>query len=149
MTKQDIVTLIGVIAKVKEIAERDYNGMIYDNILAIFNKLATKEKRVLLKGLINICFVVEDKILVSTDDLLEVKDAITETKGKIEVISTVEENNKLELAKQLVRLKTIIVQAFILLLLVILIGLLVLAPANSGVTVIIASLSELFSALFK
>lgn len=61
--------LISVIAKVKRIAEMDYDNKVYDHILSIFNKLTTSEKRVLLRGLINICFIVEDKVVLNSSDL--------------------------------------------------------------------------------
>lgn len=147
MTKKEVTSLIGVIAKVKDIAERDYSGMIYDNILAIFNKLGTKEKRVLLKGLINICFVVEDKVLVSTSDLLEVKEAVLKTKNKVEALPSIEEANKIELARQLVKLKTLIVKAFLLTMLTALVCLLVFAPKDGVVYTAIKNVSEIYDSL--
>jgi len=68
--------LITVIAKIKNISESEYDGKIYDNILAIFNKLSTKEKRVLLRGLINLCFLVEDKVLLNKSDIKPVADQL-------------------------------------------------------------------------
>lgn len=134
MTKKEIVTLIGVIAKVRQLADYEYEGKIYDNILTIFNKLKTAEKRVLLKGLINICFVVEDKILVSIDDLVEVKDAVEHTKNKVDDVYSIEQNNKQLLASQLIRLKTLVTKAIILtmvvLILMILIFLLYVDPSG-------------------
>lgn len=56
-------TLASVIVRVKQIAKDQYEDKIYDNILAIYNQLTTVEKRVLLRGLIGICFVVDEKIL--------------------------------------------------------------------------------------
>ena len=141
MTKQQIVTLIGVISKVKEIADAEYDGKVYDNILAIFNKLQTREKRVLLKGLINICFVVEDKILVSTDDLIEVKEAISDTKLVCETAYSVEQNNKDEIALQLIKLKKLMTLGLVLFLLLILV---VLLGYQSNM---IDMLSNLFSLL--
>lgn len=145
MTKQERVTLIGVIAKVKEIADRDYDNKIYENILAIFNKLNTQQKRILLKGLINICFVVEDKVLVSTADLLEVKDAVLETKGRIESSQSIEEGNKVELAKQLIKMKTLIIEAVILFLLTCLVIILVIARNNDVIISIISNISQLIN----
>lgn len=123
MTKKEIVTLISVIARVKQIAEQEYEGMIYDNILTIFNALKTAEKRVLLKGLINICFVVEDKILVSIDDLIDVKSAVEDTNSRVTDIYSVEQANRQLLASQLVHLKTLMTKALILALVILLIGL--------------------------
>lgn len=127
MPSSEEITLISVVAKVKEIGNRDYDNKIYDNILTIFNKLSTKEKRILLKGLINVCFIVEDKALVSTNDLAEMRDIIVEARGKIESVQSVEEENRLELAKELVKLKTTIVQPLILLLMTIILGFLLLS----------------------
>jgi len=63
------ISLISVIGKVKNISDREYDGRVYDHILTIFNKLSTKEKRVLLRGLINIVFIVEDKVVLNSTDL--------------------------------------------------------------------------------
>lgn len=63
MSRNNKKTLASVISRVKQISEDQYDGKIYDNILAIFNQLTTIEKRVLLRGLIGICFVVDEKIL--------------------------------------------------------------------------------------
>lgn len=125
MTKKEITTLIGVIARVRQLADEKFNGLVYDNILTIFNSLKTNEKRVLLKGLINICFVVEDKILVSIDDLVEVKDAVEQTKNKMDDVYTVEQMNKETLASQLLHLKTLITKAIILALITILLGIMI------------------------
>ena len=125
MTKKEITTLIGVIARVRQLADEKFNGLVYDNILTIFNSLKTNEKRVLLKGLINICFVVEDKILVSIDDLVEVKDAVEQTKNKMDDVYTVEQMNKETLASQLLHLKTLITKAIILTLITILLGIMI------------------------
>ncbi len=78
MTDKKPLYLIVVIAKIKDIAEHQYDGKIYDNILAIFNKLTTKEKRVLLRGLINLCFIVEDKVLLNNSDLDPIKNHLAE-----------------------------------------------------------------------
>ena len=124
MTKKEITTLIGVIAKIKEISDRDYDSKLYDNILAIFNRLNTREKRTLLKGLINICFIVEDKVLVSSADLEEVKDAILTTKETIltskDTIASVEEGNRVELTNELIKLKIMFVKALLIVLVTIL-----------------------------
>ena len=57
------LSLATVIVKVKHISEVQYEGRVYDNILPIFNQLSTIERRVLLRGLIGICFTIEDQIL--------------------------------------------------------------------------------------
>jgi len=63
------ISLISVIGKVKNISDKEYDGRVYDHILTIFNKLTTREKRVLLRGLINIVFIVEDKVVLNSTDL--------------------------------------------------------------------------------
>jgi len=75
------ISLISVISKVKLIAEKDYNGNVYEHILSIFNKLTTTEKRILLRGLINICFIVEDKVLINSTDLDVIRTAVEDTNG--------------------------------------------------------------------
>lgn len=145
MTKKEVVTLIGVIAKVRQVADDQHNGMVYDNILTIFNGLKTAEKRVLLKGLINICFVVEDKILVSIDDLVEVKDAVEHTKSRVDDVYTVEQTNKQLLASQLIHLKTLITKAIILTLITILMGFMIFLVYANPSGEFVAILDKLLS----
>lgn len=57
------LSLATVVSKVKHISEVQFEGKVYDNILAIFNQLTISEKRILLRGLIGICFTVEQSIL--------------------------------------------------------------------------------------
>lgn len=61
------ISLALVISKIRQVANEQYNGKVYDNILSIFNSLTTVEKRVLLRGLIGFAFMVEEKILSETD----------------------------------------------------------------------------------
>ncbi len=69
--------------------------------------------------------MVEDKILVSIDDLVEVKDAVEQTKNKMDDVYTVEQMNKETLASQLLHLKTLITKAIILTLITILLGIMI------------------------
>lgn len=102
------VTLQGVIIKIKEIAADQYDGKIYDNILSIFNQLETPEKRVFLKGLINLCFIVEDRILSDSVTMGQVKTAVEDAKETIQAeIGDIEKINKIEL----IRLKSWFVKA--------------------------------------
>lgn len=93
-------TLQAVVSKIKQLGAEEYDGKIYENILSIFNTLTTTEKRTLLRGLINICFIVEDRVLVDKEALTELKDTIDSTKQKMVNSKTdIEEFNKKELIK--------------------------------------------------
>lgn len=117
-------TLPAVIKKLRTIAEEQFNGRMYDNIYAIFMQLTMHEKRMLLKGTINILMIVEDKTnngtlvteaYVESATLGQVKKAVIDSEKHItEGINTVEEFNRVEM----IRLKskiTIIVVIFALL----------------------------------
>lgn len=94
------VTLQAVILKVKFIAKDQYEDKVYDNILSIYNQLETIEKRVLLKGLISLCFIVEDKLLVENVTMNEVKTVVKEAQDSIHSdIVDIEKINKIELIK--------------------------------------------------
>lgn len=99
----DQITVVAVINKIKYIADSKYEGKVYDNITIIFNKLNTDEKRVLLRGLMNICFIFQDKFVVETQAIEEVKVLVKENKDTIEnEIENIEQFNQ----KELIRLKT-------------------------------------------
>lgn len=76
-------SLAAVIVRMRSIANDHYHGKIYDNILAIFNQLSTIEKRVLLRGLIGICFIVENKILSEVESVREVRTTIEQTSQEL------------------------------------------------------------------
>lgn len=106
----DPITVVGVINKIKYISDTKYDGKVYDNIMPIFNKLSTDEKRVLLRGLMNICFIFEDKFVVETQAIDEVKVLVKENKETIETeIENIEQFNQ----KELIRLKTWLVKAVV------------------------------------
>jgi hypothetical protein len=98
--EKEALSLLAVIAKIKNIADSEFENKVYDNILTIFNRLNTREKKILLKGLINICFIIDNKVLVNSNDLLDVKAAV---KCAEDIIvssnNSVEEYNKVELIK--------------------------------------------------
>jgi hypothetical protein len=77
------VKLQNVLKKVKIIADDQFEGEVTDNILSIFNQLPTVEKRTLLKGMINICILLEKNVLTNDIDV----DAIV-TKENVEEIKT-------------------------------------------------------------
>lgn len=106
----DQITVVAVINKIKYIADSKYEGKVYDNITIIFNKLNTDEKRVLLRGLMNICFIFQDKFVVETQAIEEVKVLVKENKDTIETeIENIEQFNQ----KELIRLKTWLVKTLV------------------------------------
>lgn len=116
-TSNGTVTLIDVIAKVKHIAEVKYDGKVYDHILSIFNGLNTREKRVLLRGLINICFIVEDKVLINSTDLDDVRNVVTSNTEQLEKsekkLTAQEETNRKEMVAELLKLRKMILKALV------------------------------------
>lgn len=74
-----------ILKKVKEIADDQFDGEVSDNILSIFNQLSTPEKRILLKGLINICMLLEKSVLTSEldNETLATKENISEIKTTV------------------------------------------------------------------
>lgn len=104
------ITVVSIIKKIKTISDEKYEGKVYDNIMPIFNKLKTEEKRLLLKGLMNICFILEDKILIPSESLDEVKTMVNDNKNTIQSeIENIEQFNQ----RELIRLKTWLVKAII------------------------------------
>lgn len=104
------ITVVSIIKKIKTISDEKYEGKVYDNIMPIFNKLTTEEKRLLLKGLMNICFILEDKILIPSESLDEVKTVVNDNKNTIQSeIENIEQFNQ----RELIRLKTWLVKAII------------------------------------
>lgn len=79
--------LSSVISKVRKTAEVQYDGKVYENIMPIFNQLSTSEKRVLLRGLIGICFTIEEKVRAYPAEAPEEgddeEDRREETRGKM------------------------------------------------------------------
>lgn len=61
--KDEQRSLPGVISKMKRIGAEQYDGKMFDNIYSIFNQLLVSEKRLLLKGVINMLFIIEDKTI--------------------------------------------------------------------------------------
>ena len=112
--KQQQRSLLGIITKMKRIAVEQYEGRIYDNIYSIFSQLSTTERRMFLKGVMNILLIVEDKassgLLVNqayipTSGLNSIKTAVQDAEVHItENLSNIEQFN----AKEMVKLKTTI-----------------------------------------
>lgn len=105
---QSKTTLQGVVAKIKQIGAEEYDNKIYENILSIFNTLTTTEKRILLRGLINICFIVEDRVLVDKEALTELKDSIDSTKQQM---ATSKQDIEAYNQQELIKLKNWLVKA--------------------------------------
>ena len=100
MVDQPRVTLAFVITKIKTLAAKKYDNKIYDNVLAIYNSLTVTEKRVLLKGLINICFIVEREVIVDKTPFDEVKEELNRMDNHLfNEISNIEAYDQLELIK--------------------------------------------------
>lgn len=73
--KTSDITLPKVVAKLKAIAKRDYNGELYENILSIFYQLEKDEREIFLRALYNLVTVIEgyplmDRIQCSHTDSL-------------------------------------------------------------------------------
>lgn len=94
------LTLAKVIAKFKQIADEDFDGKIYENVMSIFNELSVKERALLLRGLINFCFIVEDEIVKNTCALTMVKVSEDEKRNAIDSeISDLEAHDSAEALK--------------------------------------------------
>lgn len=144
MTEQENTTLVAVINKVKTIASNKFDGRVYDNVLAIFNMLTTREKRILLKGLINICFIVEDKIVVDSGLLMGIKHEMhVDAKETVESIDDVDAYNKLELIK----LKSWVVKTVIKTALALTAGYVLITAVTGGGGDILGSISNIFKIL--
>ena len=143
MPNEKITTLIGVVSKVKDIGEREYSNKIYDHIHQIYHQLTEREQVVLLRGLINICFIVEGKVLVDSSELTTVRNEIA---GSKEAILDTENSNKIALAKEIIKLKIILIKSILAALLCIIIGLFL--------TIILANnpdvdITGIFNSLFR
>lgn len=146
----DPITVVGVINKIKYIADTKYDGKVYDNIMSIFNKLNTDEKRVLLRGLMNICFIFEDKFVVETQAIDEVKSLVRENKDTIESeIENIEQFNQ----RELIRLKTWLVKtvvksiigSFVLFSL----GLIMFGNDDNAISKLLKNVFDLFKVIFS
>lgn len=90
-TQDDKRTLIAVIGKMRLISKEQYDSKMYDNIYSIFMQLSPAERRILLKGIINIILIVEDKAENGT--LSEQQYAKTATIASVQqTVLQVEEN---------------------------------------------------------
>lgn len=117
--KDQETTLVGIVTKMKRIAAEQYNGRVFDNIYSIFMQLKVVEKRILLKGLINVLLIVEDKMVDGTlsgkeytsdvtqaivqNTVLKVEEHITDNLTQIDLF------NKKEMIRLKSRLTVIIV----------------------------------------
>jgi len=106
MNDVEKLTLHYVIAKIKTIGRTQYDNKVYENILAIFNQLSTREKRILLKGLINTCFLMEDAFNSINTQIVQSPEVDRKIRNESEV-DDIESYNK----KELVNLKTWLAKA--------------------------------------
>lgn len=101
------IHLSEILAKMKDISEKKYAGDFINNVLNIFADLSMSEQRDLLKGLINICFVIEDQINENNCKIADNQKAIiaikTDITGNVDSIKgelrDLETYNKKELIK--------------------------------------------------
>lgn len=68
MGDKDPITLARVIAKVKKIADEEFDGKLYDNVMAIFNELSVRERIIFLRGLMHFCSIIEMTVLNQVND---------------------------------------------------------------------------------
>lgn len=85
---QGDLTLEKVIQKIHDIGNDEYEGKLYDNILPIFNSLTTREKRVYLRGLVNICLIIESSVSRNTKAAVEATNKVHDEIGDIEDFNT-------------------------------------------------------------
>lgn len=66
------ISLRSVLDKIEKAAEEQYDGRIYENILAIFKELEISEQRVFLRGLVNICLTFKTDLTIEKQHELPV-----------------------------------------------------------------------------
>lgn len=107
--KDEQTSLPGVITKMKLIGAQQYEGKMFDNIYSIFNQLLVSEKRLLLKGVINMLFIIEDKTIngslvnqpyAHVIAITKVQEAVAQVEVHMsENISNLEDFNRREMIK--------------------------------------------------
>lgn len=117
-------TLPDVILKMKQISRDQYDSKTYDNIYSIFMQLAVQEKRILLKGFINLFFIIEDKVLDGSlankayngsETVRTVNQSLINTEEHIaDNLTQIELFNKQEMIRLKSRLTTIVVSTLVL-----------------------------------
>lgn len=143
------VTLKAVVTKIKTIANEKYQDKVYENILPIFNSLTQVEKRTLLRGLINICFIVEDRIVIDNKALMEMKETVTTTgKEMKDQIHTIEEFNKLELIKLKSWVTKVVVGAVLVAMVGVVVVLTIFGTGNLSDISILEKIFKIFSVMF-
>lgn len=159
MPEQQKQKLSDVIVRVKDIASNQYEGRVYDNILNIFADLTLSEQRTLLKGLINICFIVEGQVIENKIDINDNKQKIetnTENIDKLDHETTEIKKELIEIEllnkKELIKMKSWLLKAGFIVV-VFLIGLAIIASmildGPTKVSDSIINMLEIFRALFK
>lgn len=159
MPEQEKQKLSDVIVRVKDIASNQYEGRVYDNILNIFADLTLAEQRTLLKGLINICFIVEGQVIENKIDINDNKQRIetnTENIDKLDHETTEIKKELIEIEllnkKELIKMKSWLLKAGFFVV-VFLLGLAVVASiildGPTKVSDSVINMFEIFRALFK
>ena len=89
------VYLHEVVSKIRYIADHEYDGKVYENILTIYHQLTTREREVLLRGVINICFLAQESVSCTRPHRTENK-----VSGEVDhEIKDIEDYNDFEMAK--------------------------------------------------
>ena len=79
------ITLTNVVARIKQNAIDNYDNKIYDNVLPIYNDLSIRERKVLLRGLINLLFLVEQEVNTPMDEDTDITERQKEREHLIEL----------------------------------------------------------------
>lgn len=97
----DRVTLTAVVNKVRAIAIEEYDNHVYENILSIFNQLETEEKRVLLRGMVSVVLILEEKAERPDEEQLNrIEEEIHSARASMhQDVENIEEYNRLELIR--------------------------------------------------
>lgn len=131
--KHEQRSLPGVITKMKTIAVEQYDGKIYDNVYSIFNQLSAAERRMFLKGVVNILLIIDDKansgVLVNqayipSAGLNNIKNSVLQAEQHItDNLSSIEQFN----AREMIKLKSTITKIAVITVAVAIVGMLLTA----------------------
>lgn len=143
-----------VLSKVRVIANENYNQNVQDNILNIFADLSLPEQRTLLKGFVQICFIIEGQVLENKKTISETNKELQATKEEVicvtndvnyieTEIKSIDAYNKLELIK----LKTWFVKSLIIFIFFCLFAFTVIISFLDGIDAVPDVISNIFAIL--
>jgi hypothetical protein len=131
--KHEQRSLPGVIMKMKTIAVEQYDGKIYDNVYSIFNQLSASERRMFLKGVMNILLIIDDKVnsgvlvnqaYIPSAGLNNIKNSVLQAEQHItDNLSSIEQFN----AREMIKLKSTITKIAVITVAVAIVGILLTA----------------------